>query len=416
MGSFYHFLISFSFPFCITCISMSPLDRLGSQRPSNLARKCGRGRKFRRQVGRVADGYRKALAVEGHTWIFKMNPLLVSNTIRTFHELNKGFFNFSDEYKALAQGIPFNEKPLEFRPYLPFGSILYESESGITCAQRDYMEFYVLEHSIRYLFRAVNPLIAGNILENNNLYGPSIISYYTAAYHALLAFLALEGHAFLEWTIWPIPSHRPGDYEHRDFIAKLTEQNKWIFEGRKRRHKVKWDEIYQAFGSRPNELPKCFHDLFEYLYSGVYQPGIDLVELIRSPGQYRVKLADRFEEFLQRISEIRHTAVYRSFGSDPHVFANLWNRDTFSESGIESQTHKYGAFSVSLLNHVASDIWELINRLEVGRDVGTALGLFVYFNWFDNPKFEQIRNHNLNSKIFNITKWINGFATGDRDG
>jgi len=276
----------------------------------------------------------------------------------------------------------------------------------IHCAQADYVGFYAFQQAVRCLLLGINHHVAGDVLVASDLYGPAVASYYTSAYHALHAFLALEGRVFFESPIWPIPSRSHAQAGRGPFIGLLTRNNSWVFEFRQRNHRVKWREIRQAF-PQPDDLPDAFHNLFDYMYRGVFQQGADLVDVIQNPDQYRIRVADRFSEFLNRIAETRHLSIYESFGSDPDVVEALWNRDAFSTRGIDNQALHFGGFAGGLLMNVASDVQNVIENLNPTADVRTALLLSIHMPWFDEPQIDSISIANLQSTVANINDWIN---------
>jgi hypothetical protein len=210
---------------------------------------------------------------------------------------------------------------------------------------------------------------------------------------------------FFESPIWPIRSRSPAPAGRGTFIGLLTRNNSWVFEPRQRNHRAKWRELRQAF-PQPDDLPDAFHDLFDYMYRGVFQRGADLVDVIQNPDQFRIRLTDRFTEFLNRIAETRHRSIYESFGSDPDVVEALWNRDAFSTRGIDNQSLHFGGFAGALLLKVASDVQGLIENLNPTPDVRTALLWSIHMPWFDAPQIDSISMPTLQSTVTTINDWI----------
>ena len=146
--------------------------------------------------------------------------------------------------------------------------------------------------------------------------------------------------------------------------------------------------------------------LFSYLYRGSYQRGVDIVEVVRNPAKYRVKLADKLDEFLDRIAETRHESLYASFGSDPHVMEALWNGEAFTERGIENQAIHFGGFAHGLLTEVAADLNTLADRLDMTPDLRNALALSAFHPWFDTLRIDQIANHELRQRTQSLDDWL----------
>ena len=293
-----------------------------------------------------------------------MKPLVATNIEQSFRLLNTQIPEFREDYLTFAAADSSYQHPLVLHGTLSLWPLLYKDDNGLVCcAQQKYLGFFVLRQAVRSLLLGVNYHVAGDVLLQMGLYGPAVASYSTAAYHALHSFLALEGRVLLDTPIWPLPSRSPREDQRQPYIALLTVRNSWVFEPRPRNHRSKWLEVRQAFASSPDALPACFHKLFGYMYRGVSQRGVDLVERMMNPGKYRVRLADRFGEFLTRIAETRHLSIYGSFGSDPNVVEALWNGDVFSTRGIDNQAIQFGDFAGSLLMCISSDICAVIGRL-----------------------------------------------------
>lgn len=289
-----------------------------------------------------------------------------------------------------------------------FRPVLYRDSGGVACAQPDYLGFYAIQRALRGLFLGVNYLVGGNVLLAERLYGPAVAAYYTAAYHAVHGFLALDGRVFLDSTFWPIASHRQAGVQPDRYIAVLTRHNRWLIESRARNHHSRWNEVQQVYGVRSADLPECFQELFRYMYRGCYRKGVDLVELIKSKDrdQFRVRIGDNLDEFLGRIAETRHESLYSSFGSDPHVMEAMWNGDTDTSNGIEDQAVHFGVFALGLLMEVATDLGKLTDRLELSDNLRTALLLSVHHPWFDSPRIDDIANSSLRLQIEKVDGWV----------
>ena len=336
-----------------------------------------------------------------------MKQLVGTNIEQSFRLLNTQIPEFSQEFATLAAADSSYERGVRLYGSLTLWPELYIDDGGLVrCAQQGYLGFFVLRQAIRCLLLGVNYQVAGDLMLQTGLYGPAVASYYTAAYHVLHSFLALEGRVLFDTAIWPIPSRRPPQDRHQPYIALLTVHNSWVFEPRPRNHRRKWLEVKQAFASLPDALPACFHKLFGYMYHGVFQRGVDLLETIKNPDKYRVRLADRFEDFLTRIAETRHLSIYGSFGSDPNVVDALWNGDVFSTRGIENQAVQFGEFSGSLLMRVASDVKGIMGRLSLNQKLHNALTLSIHYLPFDDPQSDGISDPELADAVKEISAWV----------
>lgn len=331
-----------------------------------------------------------------------MRPLVATNIEQSFRRLTNGTVDFHDDFQTIAATDASYERPFALHGNLTFRPVLYKDGRTINCAQPDYVGFYAFQQAVRGLLLGINHHVGGDVLIARDLYGPAVASYYTSAYHALHAFLALEGRVFFDSPIWPIASRSLEHDRRGPVIGLLSRNNSWVFESRQRTHRAKWLEVQQAFPSRLDDLPDAFHDLFR----GVFQQDVDLVDLIQDPEQYRIRLADRFSEFLIRIAETRHSSIYESFGSDPHVVEALWNRDAFSTRGIDNQAIHFGRFAGALLMDVATNVHDMIGALDINPDVRTALLLSIHMPWFDQPQIDAISIPELQCAVRSINDWI----------
>jgi hypothetical protein len=336
-----------------------------------------------------------------------MRPLVATNIEQSFDTLDNRVSEFPRDFVTFAAADISYERPFSLHGPLTLSPVLYIDHAGVVlCAQESYFGFFVLQQALRCLLLGVNYQVAGDVLFERELYGPAVATYYTSAYHTLHAFLALEGRVLFDCPIWPIPSRSPSPDRRQPYIALLTARNSWVFERRARSHRRKWLEVQQAFTSSPDDLPGCFHSLFDYMYRGVFQRGVDLLDRIENPGRYQVRLADRFEEFLIRIAETRHTSIYGSFGSDPNVVEALWNGDVFSRRGIDNQAGQFGKFAGSLMVCVSSDVHSIIGRVNPNPEVRTALMLSIHMPWFDDPQIGAMSIPKIADTVNEIIAWI----------
>lgn len=304
--------------------------------------------------------------------------------------------------------------------------VFYGSRRKIACVQSDYFGFYVLANAIRSILRCVNFVVASRATLESRLLAPSVALSYTAAFHGLMAHLALEGRSYFECFNWAEKqaddslkqSDRP--HEMPIVVGVLKRNNMWNFECRSRSHKVRWRELLQLFAKPSYEIPKYYHELFEYMFAGRLK-GMGtsfLKEYLLHPElreSYKVKLEDAKEEFIDRIAEVRHRALYGAAGEDPGVVTALWNRDVTSSSGIERQAVSFYSFSESMLDHVSSDLVELLSATNPIASVRKALCGCIYIQWFDSPLTEDVPRETFESRVRWIKKWLNiGLKSNNR--
>lgn len=286
----------------------------------------------------------------------------------------------------------FDVEDLTLHPYF------YKENSHIKCFQEKFIGFYALCNSFRGLFLGINYLNAGHFLLSKELYGPSILSFYTSCFHDLHAFLALHSRVLIDPAFW-VKITPKGEKEkiklnnYRDVppvMAILTKNNSWKFELRKRTHKSRWFELEQVFSQKSNDIPDYFNGLFNYMYRGVYQKGIPPIEIFHDRNKYRIKIEENLSEFLLRISQIRHNALYQSFGEDPNVVEALVNRDTYSTKGINRQADEFGIFSWSFSENISHTLCDFLSETHISDKIRKSIFVCVYHPWFDMPKINEI--------------------------
>jgi len=307
--------------------------------------------------------------------------------------------------------------------------VFYGQKQNIISAQSDFFGFYVLANAIRSMLRGINFIIASQCLLESKLLAPSVALSYTAGFHGLMAYLALEGHPFFEDRSFAWAEKQSDDtlviVAPPDNLllvsAILTKNNIWSFKNRDRFHKVFWRELLQLFNKPSYTIPQYYRDLFEYLFWGRQKEqklGVEaLKKRIENPALYeanKLQLEDAKKEFLDRIAEVRHTALYGGFGEDPRVVEAMWNNDATSSSGIERQAVKFYSFSEAILDHVSSNIVDLISLLNPIVSVRNALCICTYMRWFDTPISDRVPHKILKSRISQIEKWLKeGIGSSD---
>lgn len=305
--------------------------------------------------------------------------------------------------------------------------VFYGQKQNIISAQSDFFGFYVLANAIRSMLRGINFIVASQCVLESKLLSPSVALSYTAGFHGLMAHLALEGHPFFENGCFAWAEKRsdgtlavvkpPTDLL---FIAAvLKKNNTWSFDCRKRSHKTCWRELLQLFDKGSYTIPKYYRDLFEYLFRGRQKElGVRAVmESIKNPAfreANKFHFEDAKKEFLDRIAEIRHRALYEAFGEDPGVVEAMWNNDVTSSLGIERQAVEFYSFSEAMLDHVSLDIVDLISLLNPIISVRNALCICTYIQWFDTPISDHVPHEVLESRTRWIEKWLNeGIGSSD---
>jgi len=260
----------------------------------------------------------------------------------------------------------------------------YNGNSRINSPQSSFFGFYAFRNIVRGIVLGVNYFKSGNVLCKKNLFSPSISMYYTSAFHFLHSFLALNGRVIIDPVLGPVQveidekvsslCYKRLDKHPDVIIAILTDDNKWVFEKRKRSHEKRWQELNQIFNERDYEIPKYFKELFKYL---------------NSYGKYN-DLEANYKTLLKMISEVRHTALYTSYGYDDYVHDVMLNRDTDSSYGIDLKVRHFRAFAGLFLKDVLSQLIGLIKEVELDESIKLELKVSII-----TPPFETYNLHDL---------------------
>lgn len=236
----------------------------------------------------------------------------------------------------------------------------YRDQNGhLRSAQERFFGFYALRNAIRGSLMAARMIQAGVHLEKGRFLAPSVSMYYTGAFHALTAFLALRGRALVETVLGrPVVVLRDEstcsdncqmDRHPEAVIAILTRDNRWVFEPRARTHQKRWEELHQVFSAGGREIPDYLVGFCRYLTRG------------------EVQYADPrglVERGLRRLVEMRHDSIYMGYGFDDDVYYDLINRARFSDAGIDLRARSFRAFATGMLIDSIETVHHLKGRIE----------------------------------------------------
>jgi hypothetical protein len=312
------------------------------------------------------------------------SALLIANIRRSLGALDSGEHQLPGPIEARLQGYDGDAYWLrtEFVLACPF---FCREDADFICGQEATFGFYAVRGMLRGFLLALAPLRAAVLLRDERLYGPSVAMSYTAAFHALLSYLAGHGHVRVDRPSFPFRS--PDGYAEADkgpeaLMAALTAKNRWKFEGRRRSHSSLWGELKQVW-SRPGvEIPLCFDRLYGNLVSVPWAstPGLeDIASDLRSASS-----SELLDRFLGSISEARHTALYEGFGADPHVYEALVNRD-IDTGPLELRARVFSEFAASFLLESGRRAQFVLDAVTASPTVRTRLFMATWWPWLDSP-------------------------------
>ena len=277
----------------------------------------------------------------------------------------------------------------------------------IVCAQADYFGFYALRAALRGLELSTNFLAAGQRTLNDDLYGPAVLSLYTAAYHVVESFLALSGRVWIDLGDDP-------DTDLPPVIAGLlTRRNTWAFENRKRGHSHYWQELRPILLNADAESLPYFQDLFQHFFRGRYKSRTPLKDFLEAwcsenplPVGEPFSLQEAVDKFLHMIADSRHGALYTGFGSDPFAYEAAVNGESVTKEQMAAQARAFEKFAREVIGEVSAKLDELLGNLNLSKAVKSALFLSVYFPWFDTPRHDLIQPRDLAMRLKRVSHSI----------
>ena len=113
-------------------------------------------------------------------------------------------------------------------------------------------------------------------------------------------------------------------------------------------------------------------------------------------------IKEMLDEFLIRISQTRHYAIYGSLGSDSEVMSNLINRDAINDYGIDYQAIAFKNFCYGFINENVDSLIELLNFIQIHKKTRNWLRYAIFQPWFDEQQIIQIKDNQLQQKLQQI--------------
>ncbi len=225
--------------------------------------------------------------------------------------------------------------------------------------QETIMGYYVLRNIARGLFIGASFIPAGDILLKVGFLAPSVAMYYTATLHLMFAYLSLEGRVLIT-PVYGLPcviigenstssEHRPVPGSPQAICAILTDDSRWVFEGRKITHKAYWAELDRLL-PQIKSVPRCFVEFARYLTfcDPSDRAKLSELEMVRAGLFY--------------LQDARHEAIYKGYGLDPWSNDLLTNRDA-DYAPLDLRAKEYQSFAYGLLNHIVDETTAIITYL-----------------------------------------------------
>jgi len=255
--------------------------------------------------------------------------------------------------------------------------------------------FYILVNSIKSLFKSINYHIAGKICENNSLLAPTILNYYTSAFHNLESILALNGIMYFIPTATIDNDKKTVDLK-KQTLVRYSKNNKWKIESSKIGHTNRWLELSRIYTNETN-TPDTFLILFDYLFGASFQNNlVDKYEHYKwFSNKQKIYYKDNIYAFYKLIPKTRHMSAYNSLGSDVQVIDAVVNGDSISNEAISKHAKMFGVFSNSFLNLCLDEIIAIIQNIDMKKNSKKAILQAIYLDYFDKVEFTQLDYHLL---------------------
>lgn len=229
---------------------------------------------------------------------------------------------------------------------------------------------FTLRAVFRGFFIGVSFLPGSNLLLEKRYLSLAIIGYYTAAYHLIGAFNAIQGRVFMTpiagRPIVELPSsssqkkletggivtnygsagYNPTPKSLRAVCAKLTDNGKWVYEGRDLTHSTHWHELQQSVTETRN-IPIW---LDSFCRDCVY-PNVPVDE-----NTY-------LDEGFQQLRYMRHEAMYYGFGIDDYSFDQMANRE-FGGTSIAAKGNNYKRFAYGILEDILKETTDIYDYIQ----------------------------------------------------
>jgi len=280
----------------------------------------------------------------------------------------------------------------------------YVKNRTIYSPQQNFFGFYAFRNILRGILLGFNFFNSGFLLKNQELDSPAISMLYTASFHFLYSFLALEGRVIEDNARGPIvitynddsssSGHKELDIKGDTIIAILTRNNSWKFEGRTRSHKTKWRELSHIFNHNNFIIPEYFERFLSYLNSyGPYE------KISRDDNNY-------YNFTLDELTQTRHTAIYDGFGLDDFVIDGLLNHELIFGQGKDKKLDEFYRFTKSFAKDILVHATNLIEKVDIGQEVKKFLIASIYIPPFDICNFSVTKDSEINDKVSKIFEWL----------
>lgn len=290
------------------------------------------------------------------------------------------------------------------------------------CWNESILGFYGMIACARAAFRGINFLTAGDMSLACELWAPANGLFYTAAYHALHAYLGTVGRVIFDSPVWTdsmgeLIEDAEDSTLPPSVLAILRKNNTWGFEPRGRGHRWRWLELRQAFGTNNEDIPHFLHVVFEEMYGRRFRKGIDLKAVLHNPELHRITIGEVFEEFLGLIAHSRHAALYAGIGIDPSLSEAMINGDHIPRKGeAGGRARAMAALAQALLACAARFIVDRLRELDPNEELQRRMAFRIFDPWADSPRLSLLPEGELRTLMQEVEVLLESLQGKDCNG
>lgn len=303
----------------------------------------------------------------------EMHPSLLNKVVRGLQETSREPLLPESEIEIQGEtsSIPDQHLLRWARQKLSMTPWFIEDNRGnLTTPLEPVLGVFALRTIFRGFFIGASFLPGSDLLLERRHLTLAIIGFYTAAYHLVSAFNALQGRIFITPVSGRPVVHLPADtpptrltlggtvVHHgsagynsapkglKAICAKLSNDGKWVYEGRNLTHSTHWREL-QQWVIETRIIPTW---LDNFCRDCVY-PTV------------RVDEATYLDAGFEQLKYMRHEAIYYGFGIDDWSFDQMANREG-GTTNVSAKGKNYKQFAYGILQDILKETSEVFTYIQ----------------------------------------------------
>lgn len=283
--------------------------------------------------------------------------------------------------KADTQEVKRYENILEFNISGFRSYPIFEQRGSIpSCLQEKIFGFYALVEILVAVMQSINFLIGANACQYNKLFAPSTVLAYSAAFHLVRAYNAINGRICMPMSIY--------NSSPQSILCRIRRDNRWNFENQPTGHRSFWQHYLEVLKQEPI-LPESIYELFQHWYGNKIKPGFGMDEFLEGVEVPRYSIGEVLDEVVARIAATRHIAVYQGIGEDPEGLDSLANdKDrSLSEEILSGQADAMLRYANRFSIEVSKEILDILQCIEISDDLRDKIAIRTVIR-HDMPRLE----------------------------